>query len=102
MSSFVDFGAVRTLVSIDTVLQWYGVELKPHGEILRGSCPICQNDSKRCFVVTPAKGLWYCFADCKQGGDSIQLFAFLERVTNKEAAQLMLAKVATPPRKRRR
>lgn len=101
--SFVDFSAVKTLVSIETVLKWHGATIKPlNKEVSRGSCPVCQSDSKRAFVVTHAKGLWYCFDGCKQGGDSIFLYALLNDVSQKEAAQLMLAKVASPPRKRRR
>jgi DNA primase len=97
---FIDFAAVRTLVPIETVLKWYRIETKPHGEILRGNCPICDSDSKRCFLVTPAKNLFHCFS-CKKGGDSIQLFAFLEECSNKQAAEKMLERFANPKPRRR-
>ena len=100
--SYIDFNAVKTLAPIETVLKWYGIETKPHGEILRGSCPICKSDSARCFVVTPSKSLWYCFDECKQGGDQIQLVAFLEQCSNKEAAQKMLDRLSSKPKPRRR
>ena len=48
-----------------------GIKLKKSGPQLRGQCPICKDNSDRAFVITPAKGLYYCFGKCGKGGDAI-------------------------------
>jgi DNA primase len=64
----VDFAELRSEVDIVQVLDMLGVPVRPEGEQLRGCCPICKSGSDRGFVVTPAKGLWFCFGKCG-GGD---------------------------------
>src|SRR4051794_31410569 len=60
--------------------------LTTEGETLRGSCPICQHNDKRAFVVTPAKGTWYCWRE-KKGGDIIRLVALHSRTDDRLAAE---------------
>ena len=60
----------------------------------RGSCPICQHESDRCFVVTPSKQLWHCFS-CRAGGDCIELIANIEDCSPKKAAELIAAHFLT-------
>jgi len=85
---FVNFADLKAKVTIEQVLEWLGVTLKKSGEQLRGSCPICNSSSDRCFVVTPSKGLYHCFeSSCGKGGDLIQLVADVNGVDQKEAAQ---------------
>ena len=52
-----------------------GVKTTKSGGQRRGPCPICKHRSQRCFVITPSKNLYYCFGDCKEGGDALQLVA---------------------------
>jgi hypothetical protein len=86
--SYVDFAELKAKVSITDVLAMLNIDLqrfKQHGDQLRGACPIHQGDNPRGFVVTPGKGLWYCFSGCG-GGDMIALVAKMRQLSTKEAA----------------
>ena len=75
-----------------------GVDLqrfKSHGDQLRGCCPIHDGDNPRGFVVTPAKGLWYCFSGCG-GGDIIKLVSNMRQLPAKEAAELIAERFGNP------
>jgi hypothetical protein len=87
MAYAVDFAELKQRVSIEQVASWLGAQLKPHGPQLRGPCPICKAGGDRAFVITPAKGCYYCFGDCKKGGDVIALVAKAKDVSAKEAAE---------------
>ena len=89
--SFVDFAELKARVPIQDALKWLGIELKvsPNGQ-LRGCCPIHDGGNPREFVVTPSKGLYFCFAGCG-GGDIIKLVASYRKIGSKEAA----AEIAT-------
>jgi hypothetical protein len=80
------------------VLDWLNIVLPPAGNHqMRGKCPIHGGDGLRDFVVTPGKGLWYCFAGCG-GGDIIKLVARVKKVEQKEAAQLIAEQFDTEPK----
>lgn len=82
---FVDFAELKTRVSIEQAMQMLGFNLTLHGNQYRGACPVCQTGGDRALVVTPAKGLFYCFA-AKIGGDLIALTAHIRGTTVKDAA----------------
>lgn len=84
--NFVDFAELKSRVNITQVLEMLGIELKPSGQQLRGLCPIHNGNNPRGFVVTPEKGVWYCFGDCGKGGDLIELYARVKEVSTKDAA----------------
>ena len=86
MAYSLDFKAIKEAVPIQHVLEMLEIKhLTPHGEGMRGQCPLCQVANPRGFVVTSAKNAWYCFSE-KKGGDIIELVARHGRVTQKEAA----------------
>jgi len=89
--SFVDFAELKQRVSITDVLTWLQIPLKqnPNGQ-LRGCCPIHGGTSEREFVVTPSKGLYFCFGGCG-GGDVLKLVANVRKIGTKEAAQQIAA-----------
>ena len=102
--SYVDFAELKAKVSITDALGMLGVDLqrfKSHGDQLRGCCPIHDGNNPRGFVVTPAKGLWYCFAGCG-GGDIIKLVSKMRQLPAKEAAELIAERFGNPsvPRNR--
>ena len=82
---FVDFAELKTRVSIEQAMQMLGLKLVMHGSQYRGACPACQTGGDRALVVTPAKGLFYCFAK-KSGGDAIALTAHIRGIPVKDAA----------------
>ncbi len=73
MSTGIDFAELKQRVGIEQVIQMLGLRVKQNGHQLRGACPICKEGGDRAFVVTPAKGLYYCFGTCRKGGDMIAL-----------------------------
>jgi DNA primase len=82
---FVDFAELKARVSIEQAAQLLGLNLLPHGSQFRGACPACKTGGDRALVMTPAKGLFYCFA-AKLGGDAIALTAHLRGLSVKDAA----------------
>ena len=96
--SYVDFAELKARVSISDVLVMLGVDLKhfkTHGDQLRGACPIHEGDNPRGFVITPSKGLWYCFSGCG-GGDIIKLVSKMRKLPPKEAAELIAERFGNP------
>jgi DNA primase len=82
---FVDFAELKTRVSIEQAAQMLQLTLTPHGSQYRGACPACKAGGDRALIVTPAKGLFYCFSK-KIGGDAIALTAHVRGTSVKEAA----------------
>jgi hypothetical protein len=89
---FIDYGELKTRVSIHDAIAKLGLELKPAGHQLRGFCPKCMQGGDRALVVTPGKGLFYCFA-AKTGGDQIALVAHLKELKTNEAANWLAGTV---------
>jgi DNA primase len=85
----MDFAELKAKVSITDVLSILNIDLqrvKQHGDQLRGTCPIHGGDNPRGFVITPGKGLWFCFSGCG-GGDVIALVAKVRQLSIKDAAE---------------
>jgi DNA primase len=89
MSHAIDFAEVKQQVSIERAAEMLGIKLKRSGSQLRGSCPICNDGGDRVFVITPAKGLYYCFGKCGKGGDAITLAANVRKCSLREAAEFL-------------
>lgn len=85
--SFIDFAALKAAVSIDAVAEWLqlGLKKQSNGQ-LRGCCPMHDGKNEREFVITPSKGLFFCFGPCG-GGDCIKLAAQVLKIGTREAAQ---------------
>jgi DNA primase len=99
MGDYVSFAELKQKIGIEQVLDMLDIRLKGAGAQLRGPCPIHKGASDREFVVTPSKGLWFCFAGCG-GGDIIALVAKVKKVGQKEAAELIarhFGTVTVPP-----
>ncbi len=95
MSSFIDFNVLKETVTIDQVAGLLGLELKQSGGQLRGPCPACKSGGDRALVITPEKGVYYCFAD-KKGGDLIALAAHIREVGMKDAAEFIHNSATVP------
>lgn len=92
----LDFAAIKSEHPIEQVAERLAIELKPHGNQLRGKCFSGQGDD-RALVVTPARGIFYSHA-LKKGGDVIELVALAKNLTARDAAQ-WIAGATTQPEK---
>ncbi|MCM1356512.1 MAG: DNA primase [Staphylococcus sp.] len=70
--------------NIEDVIGRY-VELRKDGQRLKGCCPF-HSERTPSFVVTPAKGMYYCFG-CKEGGDVISFVKKQFNLTYAEAVK---------------
>jgi len=61
--------------------------LKFEGDRLLGCCPIHKGSDEREFIITPAKGLWFCHGACNAGGDMIELMARTRGISVVQAAR---------------
>jgi DNA primase len=97
---FVDFAELKSRVSIEHAVQMLSLSLNKSGAQLRGPCPVCNTGGDRALVVTPEKGLFYCFA-AKTGGDQIALAAHIKGIKTSEAAGFLAGNSTVPvPRNR--
>jgi CHC2 zinc finger len=86
-SGWVDFHLVKESVSMQMVLEHYGVNgLRKNGSELRGRCPIHKGgDGSRTFQVNVSKNVFQCFS-CKARGNVLDFVAALEGCSVREAA----------------
>lgn len=87
-SSFVDFKAVKAAVTMEQVLEHYGLfeRFKKSGDSLSGPCPIHKGTNPTQFRVSISKNIWNCFSECKHGGNSLDFISRMENVTIHAAA----------------
>jgi len=65
------YDRIKTAYDLRDYVSSHGVELKPRGDRLHGSCPLPgHEDSTPSFVVYPETRSWYCYG-CRKGGDVI-------------------------------
>lgn len=79
-----DFAAIKAAHKIEDVAAKLGLELTTKNGQLRGKCPSGKGGD-RALVLTPAKQVFFSFGE-HTGGDCIQLVAFVNKVSVKEAA----------------
>lgn len=87
-SKFVDFKAVKDAITMEQVLDHYGLlaQFKRGGDRLSGSCPIHKGSNPTQFSVSISKNVWHCFSECKQGGNVLEFIAKMEDVSIHAAA----------------
>src|SRR5580700_8743497 len=88
-SKFVDFKAVKSALSMERVLEHYGLldNFKRSGDSLSGPCPIHKGSNPTQFRVSLSKNVWNCFSECKHGGNTLDFIAKMENVSIHAAAQ---------------
>lgn len=87
---YIDFADLKSRVTIMQAVELLGLTLKPSGNQHRGPCPTCNTGGDRALVITPERGLFYCFPS-KTGGDLIKLVAHTKACSQNEAAQVIQA-----------
>src|SRR6266702_4900316 len=87
-SSFIDFKAVKTVVTMEQLLEHYGLldRFKGSGDSLTGPCPIHKGENPTQFRVSISKNIWNCFSECKRGGNVLDFIARMEEVSIHAAA----------------
>jgi len=88
--NWVDYKAIKELVSMQMVLDKYGIKLKNSGKNHVSCCPIHNGTNFRQFSVNLGKNIWQCFGDCKTGGNVLDFAAMME-FGNKEPASIRQA-----------
>lgn len=85
---WVDFKAVKQAVTMQMVLDHYGIKLTRSGDELRGPCPIHKGSIKsKNFTVNLRKNAFNCFSkDCKARGNVLDFVAAMEHCDVRDAA----------------
>ena len=83
---------IRAKINIEELVSGY-VQLKKAGRNLKGLCPF-HNDSRPSFMVSPEKGIAYCFS-CNTGGDIFKFIQLVEKVEFPEAVRLLAERTGT-------
>jgi len=84
-SNWVDFKAIKQAVSIEQVLQHYGVKLKRSGKELRGRCPIHKGEGTDSFHANTEKNAFQCFS-CQAKGNVLDFVAAMDHCSVRDAA----------------
>ena len=87
-SSFVDFKAVKAAITMEQVLEHYGIldQFKRGTDSLNGPCPIHGGSNPTQFRVSISKNIWNCFSECKHGGNVLDFIARKENISIHAAA----------------
>jgi DNA primase len=87
-SSFVDFKAVKAAITMEAVLEHYGLldKFKRGSDSLSGPCPIHKGSNPTQFRISISKNIWNCFSECKHGGNVLDFIARMEDVSIHAAA----------------
>jgi DNA primase len=87
-SKFIDFKAVKAAITMEQVLEHYGLlhQFKKSGDRLSGPCPIHKGSSPNQFSVSIEKNVWNCFSECKHGGNVLDFIQKMEDVSILAAA----------------
>lgn len=93
MAKFIDFKAIKEAVTVEQVLDHYGIlanmrETNP--DSLTGCCPFHNGQISTHFRVSRSKRCWNCFCECKIGGNVIDFVRHKEKVTPYEAGCLII------------
>jgi DNA primase len=87
-TAFVDFKAVKAAITMEQVLQHYGLleKFKRGTDSLNGPCPIHKGSNPTQFRVSISKNIWNCFSECKHGGNVLDFIAEMEKCSIHAAA----------------
>ena len=87
-TKFVDFRAVKAAITMEQLLQHYGIldQFKRTGDSLNGPCPIHKGSNPTQFRVSTTKNIWNCFSDCEHGGNTLDFITKMEKCSIHAAA----------------
>lgn len=88
----IDFAKLKECMTIEEVaIGFLQLKVTEEGDSLRAKCPRCEGADNRSLIITPSKGLFYCFK-ARKGGDSLSLVSHCHDISVKDAA-VALSKV---------
>ncbi|WP_299945289.1 CHC2 zinc finger domain-containing protein [uncultured Microbulbifer sp.] len=93
---------IKIEVSLQRLVESYGIALKKHGADLIGHCPF-HDDKTPSLVVSPKSNLWHCLGACQTGGSVIDWVIKTQKVSFRHAVETLrkdipaLAASPTPP-----
>jgi len=79
---------VKQDISLQRIVEEYGITLKAHGKDLLGLCPF-HDDKEPSLVITPDKNLWHCLGACNTGGSIIDWVMKTQGVSFRHAVELL-------------
>jgi len=87
-TKFVDFKAVKAAITMEQVLEHYGIldQFKRGTDSLSGACPIHKGSNPTQFRISISKNIWNCFSECKHGGNVLDFIARMDDVSILAAA----------------
>ncbi|MHB8618642.1 MAG: CHC2 zinc finger domain-containing protein [Chloroflexota bacterium] len=85
-----DVEAIKRSHPVEVVISGYGAQLKSSGRGLVGRCPF-HDDAEPSFYVYPATRSWYCYGECRAGGDVIKFVQLKEEVSFTHACEKLEA-----------
>jgi DNA primase len=105
-SNWIDFRAVRQNVTMDAILERYGIHLRRISpEVLRGKCPLPSHSSKSpySFIVQTKKHVWSCHSSScsaarngRIGGNVLDFVAAMENCSIRDAAVKIAGWLGSP------
>jgi DNA primase len=78
---------LKESVSVQRLVEGFGVELRKQGKDWAGKCPFHADDTAS-LIITPAKNLWHCFG-CQIGGGVVDWVMKSRGVSFRHAVQLL-------------
>lgn len=84
----VDFKAVKAAITMEQLLEHYGLisKFKRGRDSLSGPCPIHKGTNPTQFRVSISKNVWNCFSECHHGGNPLDFIAKMEDISIHAAA----------------
>ena len=79
---------LKAEVSVVTLVERRGIQLKRVGSNLVGLCPFHNDKNTPNLVVTPDKNVWHCFV-CQVGGSVIDWVKKVEGASFRHAVELL-------------
>ncbi len=93
----LEIDRLKSEVSIVRLVEAAGIALKPHGQDQVGRCPF-HDDKTPSLVVSTRTNLWHCLGACQVGGSVIDWVMRLQRVSFREAAEILRQGMEVPGR----
>lgn len=79
---------IKAEVSLERLVERFGVELAKHGKDKVGRCPF-HDDRTPSLVVSPGSNLWHCLGACGEGGSVIDWVMKTQGVSFRHAVELL-------------